>query len=189
MGSFADFTRRNAGPAIWAAFGGLWSVYGLVSGAYDLWTAGLPPLAWAAIGAAIFFVSVIVLLYRFDSRDAQGQSGSTPSPDPDWESKLIVVEGKHFRNCEVELDGHKFLHCDFENVTFKFSGGRFVLTHSRIGAHVVYPATPELARLAQLMMTLGHVQTMHVSDKGVKTQAQLDQELRITRRETRPVAE
>ncbi|PYX01307.1 MAG: hypothetical protein DMG89_01830 [Acidobacteria bacterium] len=38
------------------------------------------------------------------------------------DQQLQVIYGKHFKNEVVDLDGNKFDHCEFENVTFRFNG-------------------------------------------------------------------
>lgn len=50
--------------AVSACIGAGLSVLSMVNDAYALVTAGLPDMAWAAIGAGLFFVSVLAILYK-----------------------------------------------------------------------------------------------------------------------------
>jgi hypothetical protein len=57
---------------------GLWTLWGIMSQAHDLWTAGLSPTTWTAIGALWFIVTVIVLVARLELR----ASASAREPKP-----------------------------------------------------------------------------------------------------------
>jgi hypothetical protein len=59
------YFKEHLWPAIVLVGSGALALYGLAGDAYDLWTAGLHPMIWAAICAAIFMGTVIVLLIRF----------------------------------------------------------------------------------------------------------------------------
>jgi hypothetical protein len=58
------FIKEYVGTPIYAVLGALWVIYGFISQAHDLWTAGLAPGDWQAIGAAVFFLSVGFMLYK-----------------------------------------------------------------------------------------------------------------------------
>lgn len=45
---------------------------------------------------------------------------------------LVRIEGRKFVNEKVELDGHSYVNCDFENVTFVYNGGLSEVFNSRV---------------------------------------------------------
>jgi hypothetical protein len=59
------FIKRHVVPSIALAVGAIIAIGSRVNDAYTLIHAGLPASAWEAIGLAIFFASVTVLLVRF----------------------------------------------------------------------------------------------------------------------------
>jgi hypothetical protein len=62
------FIQRHVLVSIGLTLGGLSTVWGLAAQARDLWTANLPPTDFAALGAAVFILSVITLLYRWEQQ-------------------------------------------------------------------------------------------------------------------------
>jgi hypothetical protein len=74
--SHAQVLRQNIIGAVGASIGALWALWGLVSDARDLWTAGFAPMEFAAMGAAMFFISVLYTLAKWEARHgfAPGQS-------------------------------------------------------------------------------------------------------------------
>jgi hypothetical protein len=64
---------------------------------------------------------------------------------------LVEVRGKLFRNEKVRLDGHQYIRCTFENVTFQFGGGPGRVDSSVINGCTIEPTTEELARFAHLL--------------------------------------
>ena len=59
------FLRDQPGAAIIGAIGMFLSVGSRVNDAYSLINAGLPSQVWEALGLAIFFVAIVILLYRW----------------------------------------------------------------------------------------------------------------------------
>ena len=59
-----SFMRQHIVPAVGLAAGGMMTVAALANDAWNLVNAGLPNGAWTAIGATIFILSVIAILYR-----------------------------------------------------------------------------------------------------------------------------
>jgi hypothetical protein len=64
MGIWAFFSRHFV-PSVVTAFGAIWAGIGIVSQAYDVWTAGLEPWAVQLSGFIIFVVGVVAMLYQF----------------------------------------------------------------------------------------------------------------------------
>src|SRR5690349_11283481 len=58
------FLRRYPGPAVGAVLGGVCTISSFVNEAYSLINLGLPGPVWSAIGAGVFFLSVIAIQYR-----------------------------------------------------------------------------------------------------------------------------
>src|SRR3990167_4673576 len=76
------FLKDHIWPSIALVVSGLWTIYGIVSGVYDLSTLGVPEAVWIAIGAIAFMATVVALLVRFDRRltiSAVSASGNSPS--------------------------------------------------------------------------------------------------------------
>jgi hypothetical protein len=185
MGNLLLFARRHVGPSIGLSVGALWALYGLVSGVADLWTAGLSPLVWAAIGATIFFLSVVVLLVRWDSRAFPANGTVIDEPDdPKWMSKLERIEDRHFHNCEVELDDRHYTGCTFRNVTFKYGGGPYAFEHNDVGLHIILPTSAPLARFSSLLVTFGHIRSQLYDDTGPISLEEIDKKHRTTRKES-----
>jgi hypothetical protein len=65
MRAFLRFLRQYPIVSISMVLGAFINVGSRLNDAYSLIHAGLPPAAWEAIGAAVFFISVIVLLARW----------------------------------------------------------------------------------------------------------------------------
>ena len=182
MGNLLLFARRHVWPSVGLSVGALWAIYGMVSGGIDLWTAGLHPLVWAAIGAAIFFLSVVALLVRWDSRSAPAPAAVLDEPlDPNWMSKLERIEGRHFHNCEVVLDNRLYTGCTFRNVTFKYGGAPFAFEHNTVGEHTIDPTTLPLARFGNLLVIFGHIRSQIYSGTGPISLDELDKKYRTKR--------
>jgi len=49
-----------------------------------------------------------------------------------WHSPLTKVESQIFKDKIVEVDGNYFHKCKFENITFRYRGGRFFFDRSEI---------------------------------------------------------
>jgi hypothetical protein len=124
------FLREHPFAAVGMVVGSLISVASRMNDAYALINAGLPASAWEAIGAAIFFLSVIALLLNWHK--ASDQAGTTEFaahagksfPTTDWDKPLEKQFRVHFRNQSVLIDGYEFIDCTFENVTFQYQGMR-----------------------------------------------------------------
>jgi len=63
-----SFLKNNVLTSILFVCGGALALASRVNDAYSLINAGLPNGAWEAIGLAIFFFTVIAILYRFSSQ-------------------------------------------------------------------------------------------------------------------------
>ena len=72
------FVQRHVFASFGLAIGAVWAVWGLAAQAREMWTAGLPPTDFAAIGALIFMLFVVFLLARFDQE--RHAPSSTPAP-------------------------------------------------------------------------------------------------------------
>jgi hypothetical protein len=72
MAEMLHFVRRHFLASVGLALGGVLTLVGLVNDARDLW--GLPPNLATAIGAVIFMMSVLIVLYRWDRDHHGGQS-------------------------------------------------------------------------------------------------------------------
>lgn len=167
------FAQEQIGLSIAVVVGALFAIYGVMSGGLDLYQAGLPGWAWTALGLVIFFASTILLLYRFSQRLPSPPSWSEPN-DPDWQSKLEVVAGRHFQNCEVPLDGRRYVKCEFAFVTFVYNGGPFGVEGSSIGPHSIKTENPALGRFGQLLLLFGHISSKIQTETGITTLDQLD---------------
>jgi hypothetical protein len=99
------FLRDHPIPGSGLLVGPLFTIAGLVMGAYHWYELGLPALVWAAIGALIFFASVIGILFQWWSqaqaavmwtnsapRDADEHTIASPSQRGRL-AKRIVVQG------------------------------------------------------------------------------------------------
>lgn len=101
------FLKDHLWPSILLVISGLWTVYGIVSGTYELSTLGLPAAAWIAIGAIAFMATVIVLLVRFDSRTriaaVEGAGPQAPQPVPAALGGGSAAMRKLFQNDELRV--------------------------------------------------------------------------------------
>lgn len=70
-----QFLFRHPIASLLLVVGSAMNVGSRINDAYTLWTTGLPTQVWEAIGAAIFFLAVIALLYRWDKE----RRGSVPA--------------------------------------------------------------------------------------------------------------
>ncbi|MGQ0589875.1 MAG: hypothetical protein ACT4N8_10150 [Sphingosinicella sp.] len=176
---FLRFARQHIAISVGVVAGAFIAVFGAVSDGLDLYRAGIPAWAWLAIGLTVFFASVIVLLYRFNSQLSQpassGNSGGQDADfDPDWLSKLQLVVGTKFRNQNVPVDGRRYLGCEFHNVTFVYNGGPFAFEQCTIGGHTIRTDDPRLNRFTNLLVTFGHIATGLQTPSGLVTLDQLD---------------
>jgi len=88
------FLREYPITSVWIAVGFILNVGSRVNDAYNFINAGLPAAIWEAIGAAIFFLAVFVLLYRWhEAHDISGKTaligtgqgkGDNKEPSPNW---------------------------------------------------------------------------------------------------------
>lgn len=88
-----SFIRRQVLVSLGFAIGAVWTLWGLVAQAVEMWTANLPPAWFAAIGATIFMLSVILLLVRFEA-EHHARSGA-PDPKPlrwPWRGKERSID-------------------------------------------------------------------------------------------------
>jgi hypothetical protein len=84
----------------------------------------MPVNRWLFLMVILWIGSLVFSLYGFYklSEPANAQTENHLSA-ADWNAyKLVAVNGKHFRNQKVVLDGKFFSHCTFENVTFEYNG-------------------------------------------------------------------
>lgn len=98
------FAKSHPVAALGSAIGAAVTLYGFASDAYGLWTANLMPWVWQAVGAAIFFVAVVTMIYslwlRYETLgEPSAASASQPSPNPSAEPPAQdnegVYEGAH----------------------------------------------------------------------------------------------
>ena len=80
VAGFSGFLRRHTLPAVGMGLGALIAVVGLASDTWGILQLGLPLRVWSAAGAALFFICVIAVLYKWDQEHAGGRSGNSP-PD------------------------------------------------------------------------------------------------------------
>ncbi len=76
--------------------------------------------------------------------------------------------GKHFRNCEVKLDGKKFEDCEFHNVTFVYNGGAISMDRIVVEGCLVRTDIKEMERFTKLMHKLGMIAVPVYDAKGNK---------------------
>lgn len=120
-----DFIRKHLLPSIGIAIGGIWSIYGIMSEAWQLWTAGLTGPEWTAVGALIFMASVVTLLMRFERRMQVGSVSIAPpvagTPPPQSGSAVLrkVFQNEELRITdllpagELIIRGKTFIDCIF----------------------------------------------------------------------------
>jgi prolipoprotein diacylglyceryltransferase len=71
----AGFVFKNPGTCFFLAVGILMNIGSRLNDAYTFFNAGLPHQVYEAFGALIFFVTIIVLLYRWDTPTQLTRSG------------------------------------------------------------------------------------------------------------------
>ena len=79
---FLKFLWRHPVAAIFATIGFCLTVGGMLSDAYSFFQLGLPPMALAALGAAVFMGSIITMLYKWEAQLRQPAMLSRPSNQP-----------------------------------------------------------------------------------------------------------
>jgi hypothetical protein len=98
------FLWRHPVGAIVAVLGAAMTTGGLVSDAYSFFHLGLPPMVWAAIGAALFMSAVVGMLYRWESRlpiSVEGDDGERQAEaildrlDEVYDAQPAIYEGAH----------------------------------------------------------------------------------------------
>jgi hypothetical protein len=145
------FLREHVLQAAVFVAGGAMTVWGLLSDAYQLWTAGLPPSVWAAVGAAIFFATTIVVLASF-------YGGRAPTPRVRAHTppeQLERVSGKIFHNERVVVDGRAFVGCEFHNVTLEFNGDRFSMLNCKFDGFSLASSNEDIDAAWMLVHDLG----------------------------------
>lgn len=83
---------------------------------------------------------------------------------------LEEVRGRVFANEPVDLDGKRFVRCQFHSVRLRYSGGRFALEHNEFRpVPVIEPATPELAGYTTLLNEFGMLNMPVMGPDGIMT--------------------
>jgi hypothetical protein len=73
--------------------------------------------------------------------------------------KLEVIKDRHFSSEVVKLDNRQFFDCTFENVTFEYRGGEYLLAGAKLlGAQHVTLQNKESVRSLGLLQTLNMIQ-------------------------------
>lgn len=65
-GSMGGFIFRNPGTCFFLVVGALMNIGSRLNDAYTFVNAGLPHQVYEGVGAAVFFITIVVLLYRWD---------------------------------------------------------------------------------------------------------------------------
>jgi hypothetical protein len=86
---------------VWLVPSALWVWWGYVNQAHDIWTAGLSPPTWTAIGALVFLGTIIVLIARIESQ-ARGHHRNAVGP-PAPSSVGAIPTKKVFQNEELRV--------------------------------------------------------------------------------------
>jgi len=79
---------------------------------------------------------------------------------------LRKVEGRHFHNTDVPLDGHSYKNCEFTNVTFRVGGGPFKLVQNTVRGCMIAPTSLELQRYTELLHEFGYIKHPVLSPTG-----------------------
>jgi hypothetical protein len=128
------------------AAGNRWSAYGGFAGFVAAMTVGLGivvnwlrpffPATWGWPEAvAIAFVSVCGLIFLsslFLIAWRYFRAPPAPQPASTGNERLVRVERQKFKNETVVVDGKYFFDCEFENVRFRYLGGRFFFKNNNI---------------------------------------------------------
>lgn len=72
------FFRRHVLQSAVIVAAAVIAIYGPIADAYQLWTAGLPWQVWMAVGMAIFFAVVVVILASVSGGEVSAATDSTP---------------------------------------------------------------------------------------------------------------
>lgn len=122
------YLREHLWPAILLPVSGLWTIYGFFSQAYELWTAGMPPVVWISIGAIAFMATVIILLARFQ-KNLSTIGGSVRVPETVPQSGQMsagaastrdVFKNEHLRFWDLigrvggPITGKTFVDCELD---------------------------------------------------------------------------
>ena len=92
------FIIRNPGTCFFLVVGAVMNIGSRLNDAYTFFNAGLPHQVYEAFGALVFFLSVAVLLFRWDKqRIAQTDAGPmvVPEPEPEPESEPEPRRSRH----------------------------------------------------------------------------------------------
>ena len=155
-----QFLRTHPFPGIGLALSALGTV-----GVYfmdGLHLIELKPAAqiWEGLGAAVFFVSVLGILYQWWKAKPNEALGNPHQrfPTTDWETPLVLIYGQNYENETVSLDGKRFLECTFKNVTYSYEGTRPVemidCKRIPVGGETIFTLT---SRNPVVMTTVGIV--------------------------------
>jgi hypothetical protein len=176
---FLRFAKDNLAISVVTVLAAIVAVGSFVMDGVGVYQLGPPWWAWAAFSLAVFFASILLLLYRFEQRLPQ-QRRIEPQ-DPNWLEKLELVANQPFRNQEVRLDGKRFVGCEFHGVTLVYNGGPVSLENCTFGQHIITSESPEINRFAGVLMNLGHFKSKLYVDMRQTTLAELDSKNRSTR--------
>ena len=89
--------------------------------------AAFVPLALVVFGTVVLFIRhwrspLDTKPVDASSENKSGETETDAVSSPDWDQRLEKHFRVRFQNETVLLDGHEFIDCHFENVTFKFDG-------------------------------------------------------------------
>jgi hypothetical protein len=120
------FLREHPLPGVGLVLGGLCTVGAYLIDGWHLVELRPAPQIWEGIGAAVFLVSVMGILYQWWKAQPPAALGNPHQrfPTTDWETPLELVYRQNYENETVSLDGKKFLECTFKNVTYSYQGIR-----------------------------------------------------------------
>ncbi|HEY2247178.1 MAG TPA: hypothetical protein VGH70_07030 [Bradyrhizobium sp.] len=108
----------------------------------------------------------IELLERQIKAERKKQPSDTRISASHEDAPLMIVTDKHFINQRVVLDGYRYSHCIFENVTLVYNGGPTSLTHNGFKGFVLTSDNHEIASAMRLMFDLGMLKLQGLDEQG-----------------------
>ena len=88
MSGFIGFLRSHVIAAFMLVGGPLVAIVATLNDAYTILTLGLPTQVWQALGAALFFAAVIILLYRFHNEHQHKDVKQQPTTQDKQQPKV-----------------------------------------------------------------------------------------------------
>lgn len=79
------------------------------------------------------------------------------------------VEGKHFQNCEVRLDGFSYIKCTFSNVSFIYNGGAMEFYYNNlIDSYAIKSDVEEIERFVIIQGEFNLLKGTVLTSDGIK---------------------